>query len=342
MNYQDACDWLGLDPFAVINETQAKKAFRQKALREHPDKSCHEDATQRFQQIQDAYALVLQQVEVGATGESADMEATMDVSDNDGNGYEHDDTGVGGDSFESFTALRKQLDEEYYDICEEFGIKNDADLLEAELFNLEYTTRFLEWLRRCQRKMDAFQERMNQAQFDEEKMKTSREQAMKEGRDFFESWEFKRLKEEAKSRGLNVRGLQRETVIELLIEDETKKRLRQELKEVAPLIYEWVEIHGLPVSSSSSTVSCLNGCKARAVDFYDGTCCYMLYGAYQLGWLDFLTGRSWLVSSYCFLRLHGIIYYRSVHRRNRGRKFQEEVPAASSYVWQAEDSSCQS
>ena len=62
----------------------------------------------------------------------------------------------------------------------------------------------------------------------------------------------------------NLRGLQKQSLVELLIEDETNKRRRRELKEKAPLLDEWVEIYNLQEKHH------FNGMKAKAIDFSAG------------------------------------------------------------------------
>ena len=264
MNYQEACGWLGLDPYLEIDESVLKSAFRRAAIREHPDKSSHEQATQRFQRVQEANELVLQQVQLGATGSSADLEATME----DDGVYEcHED-----EDRDREAEIVNRYYEEYDALLEVYGVCES----ESEVaFSEELCKKLDEMYDKALRKIEKLRARLAKSEAHKQEMEAKFQQAMQEGREFFEAWEFRRLKEEAKSRGLNVFGLQRETVVELLIEDETKNRLRRELKEEAPLVFEWVEVFGLPHSWNG--LSALNGCKAWAVDFYDGTCWFSIH-----------------------------------------------------------------
>jgi DnaJ-class molecular chaperone len=78
MNYQEACTWLQLDPRdESLDEASLKRAFRRIAMQEHPDKSNHSDATRRFQNVQQAQELVLQQIQLGRTGKHANLKATL-------------------------------------------------------------------------------------------------------------------------------------------------------------------------------------------------------------------------------------------------------------------------
>ena len=36
MNYNEACQWLDLDPSVILEESSVKTAFRRAAIREHP------------------------------------------------------------------------------------------------------------------------------------------------------------------------------------------------------------------------------------------------------------------------------------------------------------------
>jgi hypothetical protein len=96
----------------------------------------------------------------------------------------------------------------------------------------------------------------------------ARQRAQDEGRDCFEEWTVKALNhQEATRRGFTIRGLQSQSIIDLLIDDERNKREERELKELAPLLDEWVEI--VDVGDESSRKN-LNGIKARAVNYDKG------------------------------------------------------------------------
>jgi hypothetical protein len=94
----------------------------------------------------------------------------------------------------------------------------------------------------------------------------ARQRAQDEGRDCFEEWTVKALSQEATRRGFTIRGLQSQSIIDLLIDDERNKREKRELKEIAPLLDEWVEIVNVDDESRKK----LNGIKARAVDYDQG------------------------------------------------------------------------
>jgi curved DNA-binding protein CbpA len=95
-------------------------------------------------------------------------------------------------------------------------------------------------------------------------------QAELEGRDFFEAWNIKQLKGEAQRRGIFTKSMQQKDIIEVLIADEAKKRLRQQLKAEAPLLDEWAEIIGMKKKED------MNGMKVRVIDFFDGTYIYSM------------------------------------------------------------------
>ena len=127
---------------------------------------------------------------------------------------------------------------------------------------------------------DAFFERMNeQARRKEEareKAKKRRDehaqylaergrQAEAEGRELFEAWNIKQLTGECQRRGISIKGKQQKDIIEVLIHDEAQKRLREQLKEEAPLLDQWAEVISMPHRQD------MNGTKVRVIDFYDGT-----------------------------------------------------------------------
>lgn len=127
----------------------------------------------------------------------------------------------------------------------------------------------------------AYYERKKQAAQRKAEAKAQRlaeqyQRAKDEGRDCFEGWTVKALQQEATRRGLNVRGLQRQSIVELLMEEERVKREKQELKAIAPLVDEWVEIVNLAATTAvaeddpSNEKHHLNGIKARAVDYDKG------------------------------------------------------------------------
>ena len=306
MDYQTACEWLGLNPHDGLDLSMLKTASRRAALREHPDKSDHEDATARFQQVQEAQELITQQIQRGETGTNANLGATYGDDDD---GYYYDDDGYYDDEYGDSHDLFREVFASYifesmygggggggdggmrfsvhggggfpnpsfrsYPSTSSPGHPFGGDYYESSSFSREreerryddYMDRLFEKQRR---KEEARKAQAAKRQAHEQEMMEKQRQAMVEGRDFFESWNVKQLQGEAKNRGLNILGKQRVSLVEILIEDEAKKRLRRQLKEKAPLIDEWVEICGLSLASPESSQQHLNGVKARATDYYDG------------------------------------------------------------------------
>ena len=89
-------------------------------------------------------------------------------------------------------------------------------------------------------------------------------QAALEGRAFFESWNIKQLRGECQRRGISIKGMQQAQIVEALIAEESKKRLRDQLKQEAPLLDEWAEVIHMKRAD-------MNGMKVRVIDFFDGT-----------------------------------------------------------------------
>ena len=92
MMYHEACELLGFDVYDDITESMLVSVFRKAAIHEHPDKSVHDDATHRFQRLQEAFDLIMQQINIGETGGYASPYA-KDQSYYDG----YDDEGFEGD-----------------------------------------------------------------------------------------------------------------------------------------------------------------------------------------------------------------------------------------------------
>lgn len=297
----EACEWLQLDPKHDIDEDKLKRAFRKSAIREHPDKSCHEDSTKRFQSVKRAHTFIEQCVERGETGSNADLERTDDHNEDD---YDDDDDHV--DIFEHFMAhvyvshLQHQMRSHMggggggggrsggmpfgmrfrathtsggrtYEVDEDYDYDDDEDYYEYEDDEDSYdedSDYDRDRSRRCRHHQQQEQARKESQKRVE--MERKRQQAMKEGRDFFESWTTRQLQQEATRRGFKTKGMGHHSLIELLIDDEAEKRRKRELKKTATLIDEWVEIIG--VSSQPH----LNGIKARAIDFSYGKYCNMI------------------------------------------------------------------
>lgn len=59
MNYDIACEILGMEKDKDYSMIELKKIYRQKALAYHPDKNLHMDTTAIFQDIQDSYEYLL-------------------------------------------------------------------------------------------------------------------------------------------------------------------------------------------------------------------------------------------------------------------------------------------
>lgn len=116
----------------------------------------------------------------------------------------------------------------------------------------------------ARRKEEARQQARKREQKHAEYMVERARQAQKEGREFFEAWNVKQLMGECKRRGVATRGKQQKDIIEALIQDEAKKRLRVQLKEKAPLLDEWVEVIHMKKNAQ------WNGMKVRVIDFFDG------------------------------------------------------------------------
>jgi ATPase subunit of ABC transporter with duplicated ATPase domains len=101
---------------------------------------------------------------------------------------------------------------------------------------------------------------------EERKQQEAKQKAHAEGHDFLEGWNITALQQEATKRGLKNAGT-KQSLVKILIDDETKKRRRRELKETAtPLLDEYVEI----IHIEDPHKQHLNGMKAKAIDFSDG------------------------------------------------------------------------
>ena len=85
MNYTEACEWLGVDTQETLDEGSLKMAFRRAAIKEHPDKSNHSNATERFQNVKRAHEFLEKCLERGETGRNADLSRT----DEDDGKYEY-------------------------------------------------------------------------------------------------------------------------------------------------------------------------------------------------------------------------------------------------------------
>jgi curved DNA-binding protein CbpA len=324
MDYSAACQWLGIDdPTIELDESILKSVFRRTAVHEHPDKSHHEDATQRFQMVKRAHDFLIQCVGRGETGPNAPSytDEDGDGDDDDDEYYYEDDeddddndfvdlfmahifaTGGGGVHFShgprggptvhvpfpgaffgagfgrpssSFPSAGMH-DRGGYDVYDNVDDVVDDD--DDDNYHRYYERK----QQQAKRKTEAAK---HKAEAEELQKAEAIQRAMEEGRDCFEMWTVKALNQEATRRGFNIRGLQKESILHLLIEDERQKRKKRQLKEVAPLLDEWVEIiivNGGDYDASRNKN--LNGLKARAVNYEKGpfislfhrSHCYLLH-----------------------------------------------------------------
>jgi curved DNA-binding protein CbpA len=278
MDYPTACQWLGVASDVEIDEAALKVAFRKAAMREHPDKSSHENATQRFQSIKRAHEFLVQCVTRGETGRNTNRQRTDEDDDDDGFGGAKDDLDEellaywffrSAQHFMHFRGGHPGMHVQTGGIPFGGGFgfvsgpthyyeEDDDDDEDDDNYN-----RYMDHMYSHAREKE--EQKAARAAEAQRKEAQQRQQAAAEGRDFFEGWTAKALQQEATKRHLgNLRGLEKQSLVELIIEDETNKRQRRELKEKAPLLDEWVEIYNLQEKQH------LNGMKARAIDFSDG------------------------------------------------------------------------
>lgn len=137
--------------------------------------------------------------------------------------------------------------------CDEDGNDDDA-------FDEMYQRMFEQQLRREEQREQERKKRKEHAAYMAERARKAHE----EGRDFFESWNIKQLTGECQRRGIPTKGKQQSDIVELLINDEAEKRLRDQLKKEAPLLDEWAELIEMKNPD-------MNGLKVRVIDFFDGT-----------------------------------------------------------------------
>ena len=84
MNYENACKILGIDNSIDITIEVLKRQYKLRALQYHPDKNSSSDASERFQEINNAYQYLLRHLEFI---ESDDDESGGDDTSEDSNGY---------------------------------------------------------------------------------------------------------------------------------------------------------------------------------------------------------------------------------------------------------------
>ena len=79
MDYEEACEVLGIDPNAEITETDLKKAYKRAAITHHPDKNQgDEQAKERFQGVAQAFETLSGPVKRGLTGPARPSEFDYD------------------------------------------------------------------------------------------------------------------------------------------------------------------------------------------------------------------------------------------------------------------------
>jgi curved DNA-binding protein CbpA len=256
MSYSEACQWLNLDPNPnnILDESILKIAFRKAAMKEHPDKSTCPNATERFQAVTHAHEYLVKCVMARRGGANHEDYSFQEENDDD-------------DLYDEEEAYYKDLYARIFVFFGPGGTSMRFSFGGGGSSSPNEDDQYEEYMERLhQKNRERKAERQRKIREREETLRRQRQHAMEEGRDFFEAWGVKQLQQEATKRGIrNIQGLQQQSLAELLIEDETKKRLRRELKERAPLVEEWCQVVGL------ETQQCWNGRKVNVTDFYDGT-----------------------------------------------------------------------
>jgi len=87
MNYNKACDNLGIDKNKKITKEYLKKVFRMNALKYHPDKNSSPDASLKFQKIHESYEYLMKSLEYNIFGGIDDGNEDNDDNDNEKTGY---------------------------------------------------------------------------------------------------------------------------------------------------------------------------------------------------------------------------------------------------------------
>lgn len=88
MKLDEACVWLGLPPRGTFTIEAVKKAYKKAAIKHHPDKNIgDEGATERFQNVGQAYKVIITHVKRnaassgGAAAECSDDESADEEED---------------------------------------------------------------------------------------------------------------------------------------------------------------------------------------------------------------------------------------------------------------------
>lgn len=128
MNYNSACENLGIDKNKKITKEYLKKVYRMNALKYHPDKNSSHDASVKFQTIHESYEYLMKSLEYNIFGCNDDNEDNEDTEDN-GN----EKTGYSGILFSFLKNIMKNdgnTDGLYYiiidkisNMCEKKGIE---------------------------------------------------------------------------------------------------------------------------------------------------------------------------------------------------------------------------
>jgi DnaJ-class molecular chaperone len=129
INYNSACENLGIDKNKKITREYLKKAYRMNALKYHPDKNSSQDASVKFQQIHESYEYLMKSLEYNIFGGNNDGNADND--DNDDN--DNEKTGYSGILFSFLKNIMKNdgnTDGLYYiiidkisNMCEKKGLE---------------------------------------------------------------------------------------------------------------------------------------------------------------------------------------------------------------------------
>ena len=125
MNYNKACENLGIDKKKKITKEYLKKVFRMNALKYHPDKNSSPDASIRFQQIHESYEYLMKSLEYNIFDGNDD--------NNDDNDNDNEKTGYSGILFSFLKNIMKKdgnTDGLYYIIIDKISNTCEKKALE--------------------------------------------------------------------------------------------------------------------------------------------------------------------------------------------------------------------